>query len=114
MIEFYLYFTCLILSAMLRGLDHVDYWKIDQTWLPTQILNWTTRFQVVDSWHVYKGGTLLFFGLGMFFSPFPLYCKLIEFYLYFECFNLFFHVVYLYPKFWEFPFIRIITRGVGK
>lgn len=103
------YIGLLILSAIIRAVDHIALWvQCYQSWLPRWVFHWDMKIRVCDSEHFYMGGYLITFGLGMFISPYSWWWKPVEIYLYFQVFNLFFHVILKRWKYWRLPFFRFL------
>lgn len=105
------YYLCfMIASALFKALHDIHEWnQSDLSWLPYEVFYWETRWKVFNAPHTYAGLMLFLYGYAMHLSPFPntTLWKLLEIYLYFQVFNVFFHVV-LRSVGREFPFFRFI------
>ncbi len=104
-----LYIFLLVLSVMARAIDHIKLWRQTyQSWLPWWVFGWKTKISVLDANHFYMGLYLISFGLGMYVSPYSWWWKPVEIYLYFQVFNLFFHVILKKRVYWRLPFFRFL------
>lgn len=121
MTTLYLFITFFILSAAIRAIDHLELWGQGYTsWLPDWIWGWETPFRSFDSRHFWMGLYLLLWGIAHYFlgqveflyrfgfSNWILWTIfLVDIYIYFQIFNLFFHVIWKSKGWKEFPFFRI-------
>jgi hypothetical protein len=110
-------------SAIFRALDQLMRWEQEgQSWLPMWVFTWDSGlFAILDAPHVYMGLKLVLFGLG----AFVLY-PIIKYYddnlkpeslkwivlailvlVYYQVFNLFYHIVFRYPEFWRWPILGV-------
>lgn len=104
------------LSAAIRAIDHIGLWgQLHATCLPKWLWNWSIpRLRSADSEHFYMGLYLVLFGAACFYFPVG-YKNDWRFYflvaayilIYFEIFNLFFHVIFKERKWQEWPFLRM-------
>lgn len=97
----------IIISAIARSLDQLIRFGYSRSWLPEKIFNWEIA-EKLDAVHFYMGIKLISFGLGFYFYSWDLWTIPLTIYIYYQIFNLFFHIIWLYPEFWEFPFFRFI------
>lgn len=107
-----------IISAISRALDQMVILKREAlSYLPDWVFNWDLGFATFDAFHTYQGITLIAFGVGGYFFyrvfgnrtlKYQVIAGLIAVYAYYQVFNLFFHVVFLKPEHWEFPFFRFL------
>jgi hypothetical protein len=106
------------ISAISRALDQIIILdRVYQSFLPKWIFKWDFGISTVDAFHVYQGITLITFGIGGYYfyrlleyqSPkYKLTAWIIAVYLYYQVFNLFFHVLFLKPEYWQLPFFRFL------
>ena len=106
------------ISAISRALDQIIILdRIYQSFLPTWIFKWDFGISTVDAFHTYQGITLITFGIaGYYFyrileyqsKKYKLIAWTIAVYLYYQVFNLFFHVLFLKPEYWQLPIFRFL------
>jgi hypothetical protein len=99
----------LIISALFRGLDQIIFWDQQKlSWLPEKVFFWDLEFvAIADSFHFYMGMKLICFGLGFYFLPFyPWYIVGGIIFVYYQVFNLFFHIIFKKREYWRWPFFK--------
>lgn len=101
------FWIILIFSAIVRSLDQLTIFSYTQSWLPEKFFTWKV-YKIFDAVHTYMGIKLVSFGLGFLFYNWDYWTIPLTIYLYYQVFNLFFHVVWRYPEFWEIPFFRFL------
>lgn len=104
----------LFVSAVFRALEQIMRWNRElQSWLPEWVFSWDFKFlSTFDAVHVYMGITLIAFGVAFIFVPgnsrIPLWLGVaIVIWLYYQVFNLFYHVIFIWPDFWRWPILLI-------
>jgi hypothetical protein len=107
-----------VVSAISRALDQMVILQREElSYLPDWVFHWNLGLRTFDAFHTYQGITLIAFGLaGYFFyrvlenrtRKYQVIAWIIALYVYYQVFNLFFHVVFLKPEHWEFPFFRFL------
>ncbi len=105
-------------SAISRALDQIIILERDyQSYLPGWVFRWDLGLGTVDAFHTYQGITLVAFGIACYYfyhflqrmtPKYKIAGWLIAVYGYYQVFNLFFHVVFLKPEYWQFPFFRFL------
>jgi len=111
----YIFVVLLLISAVSRALEQIMRWAREyQSWLPEGMFTWDLRvLSTMDAVHVYMGITLLAFGVAFLFfprefKPFRLKCWLYVAafaFLYYQAFNLFYHVIFIQPAYWRWPIL---------
>lgn len=107
-----------VVSAISRALDQIVILKREAlSYLPDWVFHWNLGFGTFDAFHTYQGITLMAFGVGGYFFyrvfgnrslKYQASAGIIAVYAYYQVFNLFFHVVFLKPEHWKFPFFRFL------
>lgn len=97
----------LTISAFFRSLDQLAIFGHGKSWLPDFVFTWKI-VRTLDARHTYMGIKLITFGLGFYFYPWDAWTIPFIIYAYYQFFNLFFHNIWRFPEFWEFPFFRFL------
>ncbi len=107
-----------IISAISRALDQlVILDRMYQSYLPQWIFHWNYGLATVDAFHTYQGITLIAFGIAGFFfyrilenksRRYKFIAWFIAVYVYYQVFNLFFHVFFLKIQYWQLPVFRFL------
>jgi len=116
----------MLISAFSRALDQIIVWgRARQSWLPQGVFGWALPYpSIADAIHVYMGLKLICFGLAFFHFPEQWRNPYLKYYtekdfrrailkrwilialvifIYYQVFNLFFHVILIKPEFWRWP-----------
>jgi hypothetical protein len=99
-------YILLIISAAFRALVQIIVFnQAHQSWLPEIVFTWDLREGTVfDAYHIYQGiwevlamvGFYLLGGLDWWIIAGVIL-------IYWQCFNLFFHIIFRLPQFWRWP-----------
>lgn len=115
-----LWIILLILAAAFSGLDQIIRlgWEY-RSWFPEWFFSWDTGWGKFDAWHTWQG--MVYFLLlagGIFLSGeldkvsykggiFVVLFFVTVFLLWFQIRNLFLHIIWLKPEYWQFPFRQV-------
>lgn len=104
----------LIFSVIFRAIAQTERFRQPrQSWLyKTFLLDFNTPIPILDAKHFWKGAKEVTLFLGAYLFPTTEWHWLILIlFLYWQLFNLFFHVVFVYRFYWEYPFLRLTYNG---
>lgn len=106
-----LYVSLLFASSVARALDQIMRFSREWvSWLPAWVFDWDIGWpSTFDAVHIYMGITLIGFGVAFLFTPaatgrIPKWLFVaVSIVLYYQVFNLFYHVIFIKPEFWRWP-----------
>lgn len=103
-----------IFSAIFRAMAQTQRFRQPyQSWLyKTNLLTFKTFVPILDAKHFWKGAKEITLIIGAYLLP-TLEWWLIPVIIFvlWQIFNLFFHIVFVYADYWEFPFFRLTRNG---